>query len=73
MDQYKIGTVTNSTSTMHKLTSKPITIDCFETDDMDVLNHFLDYNLESSELLHLHRENDLFIMYFHDYTIRMKM
>ena len=33
MDQYKIGTVTNSTSTMHKLTSKPITIDCFETDD----------------------------------------
>lgn len=45
----------------------------FETDDMDVLNHFLDYNLESSELLHLHRENNLFIMYFHDYTIRMKM
>jgi hypothetical protein len=28
---YKIGTVANSTSTMHKLTSKPITIDCFET------------------------------------------
>ena len=45
----------------------------FETNDMDVLNHFLDYNLESSELLHLHRENNLFIMYFHDYTIRMKM
>ena len=33
MDQYKISTVTNSTSTMHKLTSKPITLDCFETDD----------------------------------------
>ena len=33
MDQYKIGTVTDSTSTMHKLTSKPITLDCFETDD----------------------------------------
>ena len=33
MDQYKIGTVTDSTSTMHKLTSKPITMDCFETDD----------------------------------------
>lgn len=32
-DTYKVGTVANSTSTMHKLTSKPITIDCFETDD----------------------------------------
>lgn len=34
-DTYKVGTVANSTSTMHKLTSKPITIDCFETDDYD--------------------------------------
>ena len=33
MDTYKIGTTTNSTSTMHKLTDKPITLDCFETDD----------------------------------------
>ena len=32
-DTYKVGTVANSTSTMHKITSKPITIDCFETDD----------------------------------------
>lgn len=32
-DTYKIGTVANSTSTMHKLASTPITIDCFETDD----------------------------------------
>lgn len=35
MDTYKIGTVANSTSTMHKLASKPITLDCFETCDMD--------------------------------------
>ena len=34
MDTYKVGTVANSTSTMHKLTSDPITLDCFETDDM---------------------------------------
>ena len=34
-DTYKIGTVANSTSTMHKLTSKPITLDCFETDDFN--------------------------------------
>ena len=33
-DTYKIGTVANSTSTMHKLASSPITIDDFEIDDM---------------------------------------
>lgn len=39
-DTYKIGTTANSTSTMHKLTSKPITLDCFEIDDF---NSELDY------------------------------
>lgn len=29
-DTYKVGTVANSTSTMHKLASTPITLDCFE-------------------------------------------
>lgn len=33
-DTYKIGTVANSTSTMHKLSTTPITMDCFETDDL---------------------------------------
>lgn len=33
MDQYKVGTTTNSTSTMHKLADTPITKDCFEMDD----------------------------------------
>lgn len=32
-DTYKVGTVANSTSKMHKLDSTPITLDCFETDD----------------------------------------
>lgn len=32
-DTYKIGTTANSTSTMHTLTTKPITIDCFEIGD----------------------------------------
>lgn len=32
-DTYKIGTTANSTSTMHKLASKPITMDCFEIGD----------------------------------------
>ena len=32
-DTYKVGTTANSTSTMHKLTDKPITLDCFEVGD----------------------------------------
>ena len=32
-DTYKVGTVANSCSTMHKLTSYPISMECFETDD----------------------------------------
>lgn len=43
-DTYKVGTTANSTSTMHKLASTPITLDCFETDDyqdtiIDEINH----------------------------------
>lgn len=34
-DTYKIGTVANSTSTMHKLASTPITKECFELKDFD--------------------------------------
>lgn len=32
-DTYKVGTAANSTSTMHKLASTPITLECFEVDD----------------------------------------
>lgn len=32
-DTYKVGTVANSTSTMHTVHKKPITLDSFETDD----------------------------------------
>lgn len=34
-DTYKVGTVANSTSTMHKLASTPITMDCFEMNDFE--------------------------------------
>lgn len=34
-DTYKIGTVSNSTSTMHKLATTPISINCFETEDYE--------------------------------------
>lgn len=32
-DTYKVGTTANSTSTMHKASTTPITLECFETDD----------------------------------------
>ena len=32
-DTYKVATVSNSCSTMHKLADTPITLDCFEMDD----------------------------------------
>ena len=32
-DTYRIGVIENSTSTMHKLASTPITLDCFELGD----------------------------------------
>ena len=44
-DTYKVGTVSNSTSTMHKLASTPITIDCFEMDDFEKIN------LESQDIV----------------------
>ena len=34
-DTYKVGTTANSTSTMHKLSKTPITLECFEIDDFD--------------------------------------
>lgn len=39
-DTYKVGTVANSTSTMHKIHSKPITKECFEMDDYTNLSVF---------------------------------
>lgn len=36
-DTYKVGTVSDSCSTMHKLLNSPITRDCFEMDDFENL------------------------------------
>lgn len=48
-DTYKVGTVANSTSTMHKLASTPITIDCFEIGDYAPdLGYHLDDSGDSS-------------------------
>ena len=40
LDTYKIGTTANSTSKMHKLASKPITIEDFEMDDFERVKVF---------------------------------
>ncbi len=46
-DTYKVGTVANSTSTMHKIHSKPFDINDFSTDHMNdktikMMNHIID-------------------------------
>lgn len=42
-DTYKVGTVANSCSTMHKLASTPITLDCFEMDDFEGNDNLVAY------------------------------
>lgn len=37
-DTYKVGTVANSTSTMHRIANYPITKECFEMDDFADIN-----------------------------------
>lgn len=48
LDTYKVGTVANSTSTMHKLASTPITLDCFEIDDYDIAAAFINSSPETN-------------------------
>ena len=45
-DTYKVGTVANSTSTMHKLASTPITRDCFEMDDYNLIEFDIDGEID---------------------------
>ena len=45
-DTYKVGTVANSCSTMHKLTSKPIELSDFSIDDCVVSNKRMNISLE---------------------------
>ena len=52
-DTYKVGTVANSTSTMHKLATTPITLDCFEIDDYDRNLSLADNPEDDNELNHI--------------------
>lgn len=56
MDTYKVGTTANSTSTMHKLATTPITRDCFSFDNS--CNNQHDFNLYTKDGLVL-RTQDL--------------
>ena len=50
-DTYKVGTASNSTSTMHKLASTPITMNCFEMGDFaDSDEESNDYNLYTKSM-----------------------
>lgn len=62
-DTYKVGTTANSTSTMHKLTSKPITKDCFEIDDydQDLSVDFTDQSLAGENGFTDHWHMDMFV------------
>lgn len=59
-DTYKVGTVANSTSTMHKLTSTPITEECFEHEELSERINPM------SEVIKKHRLSDI------DYLERLR-
>ena len=59
-DTYKVGTTANSTSTMHKLSSTPITMDCFELSEYTKSdNYFLNFinHLEGLRRKYLESKN----------------
>ena len=58
-DTYKVGTTANSTSKMHKLASTPITMDCFETDDLEWLSNIdSDNNIDGKENDYIYKYDD---------------
>ena len=70
-DTYKVATVANSTSTMHKLATTPITINCFEIDDYNphlVFENGIDdrgdnpweYNLQIDDIIGAYENNSYF-------------
>ena len=83
-DTYKVGTVANSTSTMHKVTSKPITLESFEIDDYcpDILtsNEEIIYFIQFLEglrtkyldLMEASKNSDISVEMRFDYTQKAK-
>ena len=73
-DTYKVGTTANSTSTMHKLASTPITLDCFETDDFEIIDDdMLKVPSEGGcchELFTLNESVELFIQFLENLRVK---
>lgn len=74
-DTYKVGTVANSTSTMHKLATTPITMECFEIDDLS--EHLvwscvngLPWSIESTMKTYVNALEDLRLKYIETKDIR---
>ncbi len=66
LDTYKVGTVANSTSTMHKLASTPITEDCFEMDDFEEVIEGKDFSYSAevywrNTVKHLEELRELYV------------
>ncbi len=62
-DTYKVGTVANSCSTMHKITEKEFTMDDFSTDHLDGIGKFIMSkiidNLNDSRLMYLEMDRKI--------------
>lgn len=65
MDTYKVATVANSESTMHKLATTPITRECFSLDDLmnetGVSNLHEIWTMESDIITHCERLRQLYL------------
>lgn len=64
-DTYKVGITVNSTSTMHKITSKPITLDCFEINDFKnelKVKQSIDYEYPQEEDLDYGVGNHIYLL-----------
>lgn len=68
MDQYKVGTTTNSTSTMHKLSSTPITRECFSFDmgnEQLVITNGFEEEMNTHELMYGEAVDDILYILEH--------
>lgn len=51
-DTYKVGTVANSTSTMHKIASTPITKECFEMEDFEHFEFDMPFDTKDAPIVY---------------------
>ena len=61
MDTYKVGTTTDSCSTMHKLTAKPFTMDMFSHDHLNTDSR----NMLKNLIMYLNHQRDIYLNGIH--------